>query len=279
MMTKTFKIGFSPCPNDTFIFDALVNGKIDTEGFSFEPVLEDVETLNQWAYEGRLPITKLSYYTLLNVLDKYNILDAGSALGKGCGPLLVAKEEISPSMVEKCRIAIPGAHTTANMLLSFAFPNALQKTSLPFSSIEDEVISGNYDLGLIIHESRFTYRSKGLNKVMDLGEYWEKETGCPIPLGGIAVDKNMPLDVQQQITQLIRKSLEYAYTLYPELSTFVVEHAQSMEEAVMRNHIDLYVNNYSKNLGTEGKNAIKRMMSLLPEPKLSLDEADHVFVG
>lgn len=264
-MKNILKIGFSPCPNDTFIFDALVNGKIDTGSLRFEPVLEDVETLNKWAFQGRLAITKLSFRAMLDVLDQYRILNAGSALGKGCGPLLVAREGMRLPEMAQCGIAIPGEHTTANMLLDFAFPGAKKRTPVLFSEIEDAVANGQYDLGLIIHESRFTYRKKGLIQVMDLGEYWEKQTGCPIPLGGIAIHKNIPSDIQKEVDVLIRKSLEYAFALYPQLSPYVVKNAQAMDEAVMRQHIDLYVNHFSLDLGAEGKKAIQKMLSLVSD--------------
>lgn len=260
-MKNTLTIGFSPCPNDTFIFDALVNGKIDTGNLRFEPVLEDVETLNEWAFKEKLAISKLSFRALLDVLDQYRILNAGSALGKGCGPLLVAKKDIRPSEVGNCSIAIPGTHTTANMLLNFAFPNATNRTPVLFSEIERAVVNGLYDLGLIIHESRFTYQEKGLRKIMDLGEHWEKETGCPIPLGGIAIHKSVAPDTRKLVDKLIRDSLQYALDRYPVLSPYVTEHAQEMKESVMRKHIDLYVNNFSLDLGSEGKKAIQKMLS------------------
>lgn len=275
-MQDTCHIGFSPCPNDTFIFDALVNGKIDTEGIDFNPVIEDVETLNKWAYRGKLEVSKVSFSTLLNVLDKYSILHAGSALGKGCGPLLVAKRNIKPEEINSCRIAIPGVHTTANMLLRFAFPEARQRFSVIFSDIENAVLQDKFDLGLIIHESRFTYAEKGLIKIMDLGEYWEQQTGLPIPLAGIAVRKDVPYERQQKVDRLIKKSLEYAFDQYPALSSFTTSHAQEMEEAVMRKHIELYVNDFSLDLGNAGKSAIFRMYDLIRGEKSKM--GDDCFV-
>ncbi|HUC83415.1 MAG TPA: 1,4-dihydroxy-6-naphthoate synthase [Flavisolibacter sp.] len=252
-------IGFSPCPNDTFIFDALINGAIDTEGLQFEPVLEDVQTLNAWAAEGRLDVTKLSFPALFNQQDRYAILNAGSALGKGVGPLLISKKPIDTSTVENCRIAIPGQNTTAHFLLNYAFPQANNKTVLLFSTIEEAVVNGEVDLGVIIHENRFTYQQKGLHKVCDLGEIWESREKVPIPLGCIAVKRELPVTVQQQIDRLIKKSLEYSFAKYPRLSSYVTQHAQAMEEEVMRKHIELYVNNYSLNLGSEGKAAIEKL--------------------
>jgi len=252
-------LGFSPCPNDTFIFDALVNGKIDTEGLEFEPVLEDVQTLNAWAAEGKLDVTKLSFPALFNQVSRYSILNSGSALGKGVGPLLIARKAIDEAEVENCRIAIPGENTTAHFLLNYTFPNAKNKSVMLFSEIENAVLKGDVDLGVIIHENRFTYQQKGLHKICDLGEIWESRENVPIPLGCIAVKRKLPIDVQQRVDLLIKKSLEYAFQHYPQLSSYVSKHAQTMEEEVMRKHIELYVNNYSLDLGEDGKAAIRKL--------------------
>jgi len=250
-------LGFSPCPNDTFIFDALVNGKIDTEGFEFEVVLEDVETLNQWALQEKLDITKLSFPAFFQSIDKYILLDSGSALGKGVGPLLIAlKPGMTTDAIENSTVAIPGLHTTANLLFSFAYPKALNKKFMIFSNIENAVLSGETDLGVIIHENRFTYQQKGLHKIVDLGEYWEQQMKVPIPLGAIATRRQFEGAVAQEISELIRKSLEHSYQNYPLVTDYVKEHSQEMSEEVMRKHIDLYVNNYSLDLGTDGKHAI-----------------------
>jgi 1,4-dihydroxy-6-naphthoate synthase len=259
-------LGFSPCPNDTFIFDALVNSKIDTEGLEFETVLEDVETLNQWALQGKLDITKLSFPAFFQSLDDYVLLNAGSALGKGVGPLLVSKnEKATATEIADQSIAIPGFNTTANLLLSFAFPSALNKKEMIFSAIEDAVLSGKTDLGVIIHENRFTYHQKGLHKVMDLGENWEEKMKTPIPLGGIAISQSIKRSVSLKIDQLIRKSLEYAFANYPLVTDYVKIHSQEMSEDVMRQHIDLYVNNYSIDLGSDGKQAITTLFSVFKE--------------
>lgn len=254
-------LGFSPCPNDTFIFDALVNHKIDTEGLEFDAVLEDVETLNLWALEGKLDITKLSFPAFFQSLDKYILLNAGSALGKGVGPLLISnkEQETINDEVHKAIIALPGANTTANLLFSFAFPDATHKKFMLFSAIEDAVLNSETDLGVIIHENRFTYRQKGLHKVMDLGEYWEQQMKVPIPLGGIAVRRSMDTTVTKKVDRLVRKSLEFAFADYPKITDYVKQHSQTMSEEVMRQHIDLYVNNYSLDLGDEGKEAIKTL--------------------
>ncbi len=252
-------LGFSPCPNDTFIFDALVNQKIDTGGLSFDVVLEDVETLNQWALEGKLDITKLSFPAFFKSVHEYVLLESGSALGKGVGPLLVSKQDNTAPDVNKSRIAIPGINTTANLLLGFAYPEANNKIPLIFSAIEDAVISGETDLGLIIHENRFTYQDKGLHKVLDLGEYWESKNNVPIPLGGIVARRTLGSPLIPQVSLLIRESLSYAFDHYPDVMGYVKDHSQTMSEQVMRQHIDLYVNNYSLQLGDEGRNAIREL--------------------
>lgn len=252
-------LGFSPCPNDTFIFDALVNKKIDTEGLDFEVLLEDVETLNQWAIEGKLDITKLSFPAFFQSMDKYVLLNSGSALGKGVGPLLVKTPTLQVNNVADNSILIPGINTTANLLLSFAYPNAKNKKAMLFSEIEDLVLSGLADLGVIIHENRFTYQQKGLHKVADLGEIWEEKMKIPIPLGGIAIKKSIDRLMSLKVEKLIKKSLEYAFANYPKVTDYVKRHSQTMSEEVMRQHIELYVNNYSLNLGDEGKAAIKKL--------------------
>lgn len=249
-------LGFSPCPNDTFIFDALVNHRIDTGNLEFEVYLEDVETLNQWAKQGKLDITKLSCLAYLQVASQYVMLDAGSALGKGCGPLLIAARQLPLQQIPSLRIAIPGVHTTANMLLHFAFPDVTQLRPMLFSEIEDAILRGDVDAGVIIHENRFTYQQKGLVKLLDLGDYWEQHTGAPIPLGCIAMKRSFPPALMHEVNGWIRKSLEYAYAQYPQVSAFVRQHAQAMDEQVMRQHIDLYVNEYSLSLQDEGKKAI-----------------------
>jgi len=256
----TLTLGFSPCPNDTFIFDALVNGKIDTGDLKFEVLLEDVETLNRWAAAGKLDITKLSFSALLQLSETYALLHAGAALGRGVGPLLVSAQP-QPAIgleafMNSARIAIPGKNTTANLLLSLAFPAAQNKTEIIFSDIESKVISGEFDTGLLIHEGRFTYRQKGLHQLLDLGEWWEKESSQAIPLGGIAARRSLGQAVCAQVDQLIRQSLQYAWQHYPSLPPFVTQHAQEMDETVMRQHIQLYVNEQSLEMDATAEKAI-----------------------
>lgn len=249
-------IGFSPCPNDTFIFDALVNKKISTGAFTFEVFMEDVQTLNQWAMEGRLDITKLSFPALF-LSSHYHLLRSGAALGKGVGPLLIGKKMVAIPDVEKCRIAIPGEQTTANFLLNFAFPSITEKIPMLFSEIEDAVLTRRADLGVIIHENRFTYQQKGLHKICDLGEVWEQRQNSPIPLGCIAMKNSFNKEIQNSIQLLIKESLKYAQKNYPDISPYVKEHAQEMNADIMRRHIELYVNDYSADLGEEGLRAVE----------------------
>ena len=269
-------LGFSPCPNDTFIFDALVNRKIDTEGLEFETVLEDVETLNQWALQGKLDITKLSFPAFFQSLDKYVLLNAGSALGKGVGPLLISNnEQGTPNdEINNLSIAIPGINTTANLLLSFAFPHAKNKIPMIFSAIEDAVLAGKADAGVIIHENRFTYRQKGLHKIMDLGEYWEEKMKLPVPLGGIAAKRRLPEYLIKKADRLIRKSIEYAFANYPLITDYVKLHSQSMSKDVMRQHIELYVNSFSLDLSEEGKKAVEKLYEIFLTSQ-PLDYAIH----
>lgn len=268
-------LGFSPCPNDTFIFDALVNKKIDTEGFEFEAVLADVETLNQWALEGKLDITKLSFPAFFRSLTNYTLLNSGSALGKGVGPILItdSTQEISEDDINQGSIALPGIHTTANLLFTFAYPNAIDKQFMLFSAIETALINKEVDFGVIIHENRFTYQQKGLHKVKDLGEYWEEKMELPIPLGGIAINQSIKRSAALKINELIRKSIEYAFANYPVIADYVKEHSQEMSEDVMRQHIDLYVNNYSLDLGDEGREAIDNLHEVFLEIN-NQEEAD-----
>lgn len=254
-------LGFSPCPNDTFIFDALVNKKIDTGVLEFDVVLEDVQTLNQWAKEGKLDITKLSYGVLPLVLHRYIVLNSGSALGRGVGPLLIENGNLAIENAEEYTVAIPGENTTANLLFSLAYPDIKNKVFLRYDEIEEFVLAGK-GLGVIIHENRFTYEAKGLKKIVDLGDYWEKETGNPIPLGGIVSSRNIEFSVQQQVDALIKKSIEYAFGNYPELTDYIRNHAQEMSEEVMLKHIDLYVNDYSINLKQEGRNAVQKLLDV-----------------
>jgi len=257
-------LGFSPCPNDTFIFDALANKKIDTEGLEFDIVLEDVETLNKWSFEKKLDITKLSYPAFFQNLDKYVLLNSGAALGKGVGPLLISKHNIQSSTFnfQEASIALPGKNTTANLLFSFAYPTAKNREYMIFSAIEDSVLNEQTELGVIIHENRFTYHERGLHKVKDLGEYWEEKMHAPIPLGGIAISRSIDKEISLKVDRLIRKSIEFSFANYPLITDYVKLHSQEMSEDVMRQHIELYVNNFSIDLGNDGKKAIQKLFEV-----------------
>ena len=259
-----YTLGFSPCPNDTFIFDALVNHKIDTKGIEFEVMLEDVETLNQWAIQQKLDFSKISYGVLPIVARNYLLLQSGGALGKGVGPLLISlpNNPLFLKHPEKATVAIPGENTTAHLLFSMAYPMVKNKKMLVFNEIENAVLSGDVDAGVIIHENRFTYLQKGLMKLKDLGEYWEQTTNAPIPLGGIVAKRNIPLPIVQQVDALIKESVTYAYNKHYNVpADFVQAHAQEMDPMVMRQHIDLYVNDYSKALGESGKKAVMTLLN------------------
>ena len=263
------ELGFSPCPNDTFIFDALVNHKIDTKGYEFNLHLEDVQTLNEWALQGKLPISKISYGVWPLVKNNYQLLNAGGALGKGVGPLLIYKknndDKPNPATMT---VAIPGKNTTAHLLFSLAFPEIKNKQFLVFNEIEDAVLSGKVDAGVIIHENRFTYAQKGLSKWMDLGTYFEETFNAPIPLGGIIARNDMEKEEVKIVDTLIKESVEFAFkNSYDNLPEFVKCHSQEMSEQVMRQHIDLYVNDFSIDMGEVGKQAITQLEKVWSELK------------
>lgn len=275
-------LGFSPCPNDTFIFDALIHHKIDTGGLEFDVQYQDVETLNQKAFLGELDITKLSYHAFAYAVNDYELLDAGSALGSGVGPLLITKDPALAARLKNVlenkeelntaenglKIGIPGKYTTANFLLGMAFPSLQNKEELVFSDIEQSLLDGTIDLGLIIHENRFTYQAKGLYKVVDLGDFWEQTTNSPIPLGGIVVKRGLDKELKVKINRLVRESVQFAFENPKSGLDYIRSHAQEMEEEVMYKHIDLYVNKYSEHLGKDGRMAIQQMFDKAQDLKL-----------
>ena len=254
-------IGFSPCPNDTFIFDALVNKKIDTGDLEFEVIMEDVETLNRMALQEKLDITKISYGVLPRILPAYRVLDAGGALGEGVGPILVSSTPIDIQTVPDLSIALPGIHTTAHMLFNLAFPEAMKKVFMVFSDIEDVVLRGEVDLGVLIHENRFTYQQKGLLKIADMGELWEQNFQTPIPLGCIAVRRSLPKEQKKIIEASIYESVKYAFENPSASHEYIQQHSQEMSEEVQQQHIKLYVNDYSIALGEEGQKAIRKLFA------------------
>lgn len=258
-------LGFSPCPNDTFIFDAMIHQKIDTEGLSFETSYEDVESLNQKAFSAALDITKLSFHAYAYLTEKYVLLHSGSALGFGVGPLLICKDPKYVAMgiqglrsqISNLRIAIPGKYTTANFLLNLAFPEISHRIEMNFSEIEPALLNNQIDLGVIIHENRFTYQDKGLHKLMDLGEFWEEKTKEPIPLGGIMIRRDLPEEIKQKVNRIIRRSVNFAFENPNSGFEFICSHAQEMSKEVIYQHIELYVNRFSADLGEEGLKAVQ----------------------
>lgn len=275
-------LGFSPCPNDTFIFDALIHHKIDTEGLDFEVSFDDVETLNQKALKGELDITKLSFHAMAYVLDRYALLDSGSALGFGVGPLLICsnKELLElQSPGPGLTVGIPGKLTTANFLLGIAYPGLQHKKVMVFSEIEEALLKNEIDLGLIIHENRFTYMDKGLHKIVDLGSFWENLTGCAIPLGGIVINRNLSPQVQQKFNRVLRKSVEYAFENPKSGIDFIRQHAQEMDQTVMYKHIELYVNKYSLELGQEGRKAIDTLFEMAQSKGIIPEISHPVYVN
>jgi len=260
-------LGFSPCPNDCFMFDAIVNNRIDLEGLAFDVQLLDIETLNKTAINGTVDISKVSYHAFVYCLSNYVLLDAGSALGTNCGPLLIAKKEITKKEFAEgdLNVAIPGQFTTANFLLGLAFPNVEDKTELIFSEIEEAVLQEKFDAGLIIHENRFTFEAKGLKKIIDLGEFWETTTKLPIPLGGIVAKRSLPDEVKNKVNRIINKSIAFAFANRKVSLPYVSAHAQAMSEEVMYRHIDLYVNDFSLELGKEGRRAVLMLIKKAKE--------------
>jgi 1,4-dihydroxy-6-naphthoate synthase len=271
-------LGFSPCPNDTFIFEAMVHGRVDTEGVTFDWFLADVEELNRRALEGSVDVTKMSFHAYALAAENYLLLDSGSAMGRNNGPLVVSRHKMYPDELEDALIAIPGKNTTANLLFSIFWPGASRKREYLFSDIPEAVLSGEVDAGLIIHETRFTYRALGLQKVADTGEYWERMTGLPVPLGGIVVQRNINEDIAAKVNRSIRRSIEYANS-YPSASVdFIRKNAREIDDKVTAEHISLYVNDFSLSLGTEGKAAIARLYSVAQEKKVISVMPDRIFL-
>ena len=277
-MNQKLTLGFSPCPNDTFIFDALVHQKIDTEGLDFEVYLGDVETLNNKAFNGELDITKVSYHAYGYLTEKYVLLHSGSALGKGCGPLLITNSENLNKPLESLKIGIPGKYTTANFLLILAHPEVTNKVEMLFSDIENAIINKEVDVGLIIHENRFTYQEKGLIKIIDLGEYWEKTTDQIIPLGGIIIKRALSNETIKKVNRILRKSIEYAFENPDSPLPYMKANSQEMEEEIMMQHVELYVNKYSIDLGLNGRAAITQMFNLAQEKGIIPEIKETIFI-
>ncbi len=271
-------LGFSPCPNDTFIFEAMVHGRVDTEGLEFDWFLADVEELNRRAVEGSVDITKMSFHAYARAASGYLILDAGSALGRSNGPLVVSRRKIWPDELNDAMIAIPGRYTTANLLFSIFWPGALRKREYLFSDIPEAVLSGEADAGLIIHETRFTYQAMGLGLVADTGAMWEEMTGLPVPLGGIVVNRSIDPEVGAKVNRAIRRSIGYARSSPLESMEFIRKHACETDEEVTREHIKLYVNSFSLSLGEEGRKAIERLFAVAQEKGVTEPLPDRIFL-
>ena len=271
-------LGFSPCPNDTYIFEALVNKRIELNNYKFDLEISDVEKLNQQAFKNNLDITKLSFAAYAHVSENYQLLPYGSALGYKNGPLLISKKRIYPDEVPFLKIAVPGKYTTAKLLLGIFWPEAKQLKEYIFSEIEEVVISGEADAGLIIHETRFTYQKKGLLKIADLGEMWEKQTSFPLPLGGIAIKRSLSEKVKNDIGQLIKNSLEFANRFPDASSDFIRKNAQETSDEITKQHIQLYVNEYSLNLEEKGRKAVSYLLNKGFEKNIIPKVTEPVFI-
>lgn len=271
-------LGFSTCPNDTFIFDALLHQKVDTEGLQFDVLLADVEELNRNAFDGTIDITKLSYHAYAYVADNYKLLTSGSALGYKNGPLLIGKHKIYPDEVADIKVAIPGKYTTANLLFSIAYPKVSEKKEYLFSDIEEAVLDGEVDAGVIIHENRFTYERKGLKKIVDLGEDWEEKTKNPIPLGGIVIHRKIDTETQQKVNRVLKRSVEYALADPNSSYLYVKKYAQELNDEVIKKHIDLYVNRFTVELGENGVNAVTTLFDKAKNERIIESIPKDIFV-
>lgn len=271
-------LGFSPCPNDTFIFDGMVHGRVDTEGLEFDYFLADVEELNRKAFASEVDVTKISCHAYAYAAENYRILDSGSALGYGNGPLLISRHRIEPSKLNSARIAIPGRFTTANLLLTIAWPDAVNKSVYLFSDIEEALLKGEVDAGLIIHETRFTYQKKGLLKIADMGEYWDQLTGLPIPLGIIVINKRIPHDIALKVNRILRRSVEHAEEDSLAPFDFVASNAREMDSSVMNSHIKLFVNDFSLDLGAAGKKAVRELFRIANEKGVTPVVPEDIFL-
>lgn len=270
-------LGFSPCPNDTFMFNALVNNKIGRGELNFDLHIKDVEELNELCLARALDVSKISYHAYTKVYQDYQLLQAGSALGRGVGPLLISKRDLSGQEIGDLTIAVPGKNTTAAFLLASAYGKIKHVQYVLFSDIEEMVLKGEVDAGVIIHENRFTYQKRGLRLIEDLGSYWESKTGLPIPLGGIVVRRDLPLSIKEQLNLLMRKSVEHAFQDPIDAHPYVLKYSQELAEEIVEKHIETYVNSYSLHIGKEGKKAVNRMFSELGIKNEKINN-DYLFV-
>jgi 1,4-dihydroxy-6-naphthoate synthase len=271
-------LAFSPCPNDTYIFDALVNSKIPPPKNKFIVTLADIEQLNQFAISQEMDIVKISYAVYPLISENYQILPAGSALGYGNGPLLVSKKKIYPDEVPFLKIAIPGIHTTANLLLHSGFASVKNTSEYLFSKVMDAILSNEVDAGVLIHETRFTYLQRGLHLITDLGKLWEKNTGLPVPLGGIAIRRSLPEDTKQEIGFCIQSSLEVAKTYPKEALPYMKKHAQELDEKIIWQHVDMFVNDFTTNLGNKGQEAVMKLLEVSTDENRNNSLMQPIFV-
>jgi 1,4-dihydroxy-6-naphthoate synthase len=271
-------LGYSPCPNDTYIFYALAHGKINGNGLLFRERLEDVETLNRLALEKELDVSKVSCHALGFIRDEYCVLRSGGALGRGCGPLVVAREYGDMEELKGKKVALPGRYTTASLLFGLYGAGCGELVFLPFHMIMDAVAKGEVDAGVIIHESRFTYAAYGLKKVMDLGDWWEKETGHPIPLGCVVARRSLGVEMLTEMERMLRDSILYAGNNPSEVKDYIRTHSQEMSDEVCAAHIGLYVNDYSLELGREGKSALEALLARAESSGLMPGSAKSLFI-
>lgn len=280
---KPLSLGYSPCPNDTFIFYAMTHGKAGDANLKFREILLDVETLNQKALRSELDLTKISYHAFGYLRKEYSMLRAGGALGRGCGPLLVSKKDYAISELRNKKIAIPGRLTTANLLLQLHEPHFISHPAsllyvMPFNNILEAVASGEVEAGLIIHESRFTYPSYGLQKIVDLGEWWEDETGLPISLGAIIAKRSLGKELHDKISEIIKKSIEYAQLHPSEPMEYIKKHSQELSDDFIKQHIELYVNKYSLDIGDDGERAVRELFRRAEEAGIIPKSEEPLFI-
>jgi len=261
-VVKTLRFGYSPCPNDTFMFNAIAVGDVGVSGYPMKPVLHDVETLNELALRDTLEVTKLSFYAWLKAKAGYRLLGSGAAMGFGCGPVLIARKPLNRSAIHRCRVVLPGQWTTAHLLFRLWAPDAHQRIFTPYDQIFDAISSGQADCGVIIHESRFTFQSAGFTSVVDLGAWWEERTGLPIPLGGIAARKNLGPDLIERIDAAVHQSIRRAMDRPADTLPYIRKYAQEMDETVLQAHIRTFVNDYSLQLPVQGRRAIARLEAM-----------------
>ncbi|MFQ3579083.1 MAG: 1,4-dihydroxy-6-naphthoate synthase [Bacteroidales bacterium] len=275
---RELQVAFSPCPNDTFIFDALINKDLTNGEYRFKTVIKDIDELNKLAQTHEFDLIKVSAYAFAFLSDSYQILDSGAALGKNNGPLLVAKQQYDLSNISKLRIALPGEHTTATLLFKMRFPEAQNLSYMVFSDIEKAVLHNKADVGVLIHEVRFTYQNNGLVQLLDFGQWWEQETGYALPLGFIVVKRSLPGTVRLKLNILLRESIEKAFSNPAEAMEFVKKHAQKTDDSVIRQHILTYVNNYTLTLKHEGRDAIRKFYEKAIEKQLIPIQPEDIII-